>query len=148
MVIRGKTSKCGNLLITPRALATLSPPPDASPHHARRRDFPLPRATTTFPLPLPLGRFGQHDASPAIQPVFHPTTCRDWTTSPSLYFHSHQAVVRSPPLGKARCSRMRAPDACVRALARVRWCASVRVIIIRREQLYEEPTASDPFTLC
>ena len=151
MVIRGKTSKCGNLLITPRALATLPPPPDASPHHSAPWFSPTTRRLQHSPCHFPWAgsvsmmprpRFNLFSTPPRATMDYFPFVVFSFPPGGRL---------RSPaplPHGKARCSRMRALDACVRALGRVRWCASVRVIIIRREQLYEEPTASDPFTLC
>lgn len=126
MVIRGKASKYGNLLVPPRALAASFPPRDASlTPKTRRCDFPLPCDYGLSPCPLLLGRFGQHDASPAIQPVFHPTTCRDGPFPLRCVIVPTNCRVVSPPRS-AQCSRMRVPDACVRVPA---VCAGARAFV-------------------
>jgi len=158
MVIRGKARVV--------SAATSSPDPwrAGRPRHSRgsptlatvvpsRRDFlltPLEPNHYCFP---PHHVFGQHDAARAIQPVFLPTACapRQSTSAPLVAsWYPHWNPVSGPLRSGTLLAH--ASAACVRACmpprASAPVCARVRVTIIRREQLYEEPTASDPFTLC
>lgn len=146
-----------------RARRSLLPLARASAHDAvvplSSSSGPSPPCVVIFPYPLnritiaPHRSLGQHDASRAIQPVFLPTDSapRQSTSAPPVASRSLPSAVSGPPsLGQdahasAACVRASAGES-VRSCARAR--ARVRVIIIRREQLYEEPTASDPFTLC
>lgn len=126
MVIHSKTSKCGNLLDIPRYLprtpthATFTPPPlfdvvifpyystiissPATSSRQVRSAWCLARDSTCFP----------------------PHHVSRWTTSPSLYFHPHQAIIQSPlPVkhgARACVRRMRACERWPCALVRERSC--------------------------
>lgn len=128
MVIRGKTSKCGNLLVSSCVLAACSPTTvPFSPHHSIQRcDFP-PTTKLLYPPPslVTLGRFGQHDASPAIQPVFNPTTCHDRSLPLRCVFHPTVGRVVFPhhsSRARACVRRMRACERQPCALVRARSC--------------------------
>lgn len=126
MVIHSKTtSKCGNLLDTPRYLPRTPHPCNIHPTSSYSTLW-FPPTTRLQYLPLPLGRFGQRDASPAIQPVFHPTTCRDGLLPLRCIFipTSRSYSLPSPVKHGARACvrRMRACERWPCALVRERSC--------------------------
>jgi len=148
-------SKCGNL----QSLVRRSPPPFVRISHPRNRcplaswfspDPPPPFSWITIASPhhgfvsmMPRARFNLFSSPPRVP--------HDRALPPLLLLLAIPTGTQFPdPSVPEHCMRMRPPRACVHACPRASApvCARVRVTIIRREQLYEEPTASDPFTLC
>lgn len=126
MVIHSKTSKCGNLLDTPRYLPRTPHPCSIHPTSLLGVVI-FPYYSTTISSPATSSRQVRSAWCLARDSTcFPPHHVSRWTTSPSLYFHPHQAIIRSPlPVkhgARACVHRMRACERWPCALVRERSC--------------------------